>query len=150
MIESTEGTAVASVGAPTSTYWVGADGNVWFASSSGVQNMGKPINTWDKGFDAELGSAESTFQSDPNAPPETTNNTTNLITSQEQTKIIMDLLVKVTSLELMGFQKLLTKLLMTKMSLKMSKPKKKILRHHFSQQPKAGVGLTLYFPVLGL
>lgn len=60
-------------------YWLGADGNVWFKGSAGVQNMGKPVaggatrspyrpGVNPKGFDAERGSAEATLIADPNPP----------------------------------------------------------------------------------
>ena len=61
------------------TYWIGQDGNVWWASPTGVKNMGKPINVSANGFDAQYGSAQATQQDDPNpgnpgANTSTTNN----------------------------------------------------------------------------
>lgn len=55
-------------------YWLGADGNIWWKSDSGVKNMGKPINynkggtNWDAGFDTMQGSAEAKRIDDPNPP----------------------------------------------------------------------------------
>src|SRR4051812_6144389 len=50
-------------------YWIGQDGNVWFKSASGTQNMGKPINASDGGFDTAKLSAAATRIADPVNPP---------------------------------------------------------------------------------
>lgn len=54
------------------SYWIGQDGNVWYASSSGTKNMGTPINTSMGGFDAQFGSAQAGSIGDPNVQQQTT------------------------------------------------------------------------------
>jgi hypothetical protein len=50
-----------------SVYWIGNDGNIWFKSSDGVKNVGKPIGIGARpdGFDAEWASAEATQINNP-------------------------------------------------------------------------------------
>lgn len=55
------------------SYWIGQDGNVWFASSTGTRNMGTPINLYEGGFDATGGSAQGGQINDPNPQSGTTN-----------------------------------------------------------------------------
>jgi len=62
--------------ASTGVYWIGQDGNVWFKTSSGTKNMGKPTNVHPYGFDSEMFSASATRIADPLAPNNT--NSTNV------------------------------------------------------------------------
>lgn len=52
-------------------YWQGADGNIYYKGSNGVQNVGKALNTSDKGFDASGLSAVANRIDDPNPPAPT-------------------------------------------------------------------------------
>lgn len=62
--------------APTqnnTVYWIGADGNVYYKSGETVQNVGKPVNYNENGFDAQKLSATSRLIDDPLAVKSQTN-----------------------------------------------------------------------------
>jgi hypothetical protein len=64
-------------------YWTGANGNVYFKSGDKVQDAGKLIKDYGKGFDAQFLSAESRKIADPNPPrPATDNSYLNGLQSQ--------------------------------------------------------------------
>lgn len=52
-------------------YWLGADGNIYLKSGSAVQNVGKPLNMSNGGFDSTTLSAEANRIADPNPPRQT-------------------------------------------------------------------------------
>ena len=52
-------------------YWVGANGNIYARSPSGVTDWGKAISVYDGGAQAANGSVQATRINDPNAPQST-------------------------------------------------------------------------------